>query len=206
MIGGFAGAAITACGFGAIQSFVILKIAAFIFCAPLIGMVFAISISLILLYISKKSNPHKLKGVFGKLQLLSSAMFSIGHGMNDSQKVMGIIGAALIAGNASGIGYGIKSINDLPDWVALSCHAAIALGTMSGGWRIIKTMGTGITKMTTFEGVVAETSGALTLYIMEYFKIPVSTTHTITGAIIGAGATKRLSAVRWGVTRKLLVA
>ena len=103
-------------------------------------------------------------------------------------------------------GMGIRSIEDLPDWVAFSCFTAISLGTMSGGWKIVRTMGTRITKVTPFEGVIAETAGAFTLYLTEYLKIPVSTTHTITGAIIGVGATKRLSAVRWGVTRSLMTA
>jgi len=134
-------------------------------------------------------------------------LFSIGHGLNDSQKVMGIIAAALYAAyTQNGIDWGIHSIGQMPDWVAFSCFTAISLGTMSGGWRIIKTMGTRITKVTPLEGVAAETAGALTLYLSEALKIPVSTTHTITGAIIGVGAVKRLSAVRWGVTRKLLVA
>lgn len=126
--------------------------------------------------------------------------------MNDSQKVMGIIAAAMIAGHSMGLGMGINSINDLPDWVAFSCFTAISLGTMSGGWKIVKTMGTKITKVTPLEGVIAETAGAFTLYITEMLKIPVSTTHTITGAIIGVGATKRLSAVRWGVTQSLMTA
>ena len=122
--------------------------------------------------------------------------------LNDSQKVMGIIAAAMIAGHSMGLGMGINSINDLPDWVAFSCFTAISLGTMSGGWKIVKTMGTKITKVTPLEGVIAETAGAFTLYITEMLKIPVSTTHTITGAIIGVGATKRLSAVRWGSNPK----
>jgi PiT family inorganic phosphate transporter len=143
---------------------------------------------------------------FKKLQLVSSALFSIGHGLNDSQKVMGIIAAAMIAGHSEGLGMGINSIDDLPDWVAFSCFTAISLGTMSGGWKIVKTMGTKITKVTPLEGVIAETAGAFTLYLTEYLKIPVSTTHTITGAIIGVGATKRLSAVRWGVTKSLMTA
>lgn len=133
-----------------------------------------------------------------RMQLVSSAAFSIGHGGNDAQKVMGIITVALIAaGN-------INDFAEMPSWVPLSCYGAIALGTMSGGWKIIKTMGTRITKVTPFEGVAAETAGALTLYVTEMLKIPVSTTHTITGSIIGVGATKRLSAVRWGVTLNLL--
>ena len=119
---------------------------------------------------------------------------------------MGIIAAAMIAAHSMGLGMGINSINDLPDWVAFSCFIAISLGTMSGGWKIVKTMGTKITKVTPLEGVIAETAGAFTLYITEMLKIPVSTTHTITGAIIGVGATKRLSAVRWGVTKSLMTA
>lgn len=117
---------------------------------------------------------------------------------------MGIIAAAMIAAHPLGIGVGIKSINDMPDWVAFACFTMISLGTMSGGWKIVKTMGSRITKVTPLEGVVAETAGAMTLYLTEYLKIPVSTTHTITGAIIGVGATKRLSAVRWGVTKDLI--
>jgi PiT family inorganic phosphate transporter len=137
---------------------------------------------------------------FKRMQLVSSAAFSIGHGGNDAQKVMGIITAALIAGNQ------IKSFSEMPNWVPLACYTCIAAGTMSGGWKIIKTMGSKITKVTPFEGVAAETAGAMILFFAENLKIPVSTTHTITGSIIGVGATKRLSAVRWGVTTRLLVA
>jgi PiT family inorganic phosphate transporter len=135
---------------------------------------------------------------FKRLQLVSSAAFSIGHGGNDAQKVMGIITAALIANGS------IERFEQMPVWVPLACYSAIALGTISGGWKIIKTMGTRITKVTPFEGVAAETAGAITLFVTEALKIPVSTTHTITGSIIGVGATKRLSAVRWGVTLNLL--
>ncbi|MDH6358026.1 inorganic phosphate transporter [Parabacteroides sp. PF5-9] len=206
LIGGFAGAAIMASGFKAVQSVVILKIAAFIFLAPIIGMTIAFLLTLLVLNICKKANPHKAESWFKKLQLVSSALFSIGHGLNDSQKVMGIIAAALIAAHPLGLGMGIESIEDLPNWVAFACFTMISLGTMSGGWKIVKTMGSRITKVTPLEGMVAETAGALTLYLTEYLKIPVSTTHTITGAIIGVGATKRLSAVRWGVTQNLLVA
>ncbi|MCW3123122.1 MAG: hypothetical protein JWQ38_2614 [Flavipsychrobacter sp.] len=133
-----------------------------------------------------------------RFQLVSSAAFSIGHGGNDAQKVMGIITVALIADHQ------ITNFSQMPVWVPLACYSAIALGTMSGGWKIIKTMGTRITKVTPFEGVAAETAGAITLFLTENLKIPVSTTHTITGSIIGVGATKRLSAVRWGVTISLL--
>ena len=143
-------------------------------------------------------NSHRANAWFKRLQLVSSGAFSLGHGGNDAQKVMGIITAALISSGS------IQTFDQMPVWVPLACYSAIALGTMSGGWKIIKTMGTRITKVTPFEGVAAETAGAITLFITENLKIPVSTTHTITGAIIGVGATKRLSAVRWGVTVNLL--
>lgn len=214
LIGGFAGAAIMGYGLEhgfndcltAIEGSVILKIAAFIFLAPLIGMVIAFGFSILVYYLCRKAHPGKAERWFKRLQLVSSALFSVGHGLNDSQKVMGIIAAAMIAAHAEGVDWGITSIDQLPNWVAFACFTAISLGTMSGGWKIVKTMGSRITKVTPFEGVVAETAGAFTLFITEYLKIPVSTTHTITGAIIGVGATKRLSAVRWGVTRSLLVA
>lgn len=144
-------------------------------------------------------NTARANHYFKRLQLLSSAVFSIGHGGNDAQKVMGIIMAALVAFDP-----GTYAIEHMVWWVPLACYTSIALGTMSGGWKIIKTMGTRITKVTPFEGVAAETGGAMTLFITEALKIPVSTTHTIAGAIIGVGATKRLSAVRWGITVNLL--
>lgn len=154
-------------------------------------------ISVFTLYLNHL-NANRANKWFKRLQLVSSAAFSIGHGGNDAQKVMGIITAALIAKGSIG------RFEDMPIWVPLACYTAIAAGTMSGGWRIIKTMGTRITKVTPFEGVAAETAGAVTLFVTENLKIPVSTTHTITGSIIGVGATKRLSAVRWGVTVNLL--
>jgi PiT family inorganic phosphate transporter len=144
-------------------------------------------------------NANRANAWFKRLQLVSSAAFSIGHGGNDAQKVMGIIMVALIAYDPS-----VYTLDHMEWWVPLACYAAIALGTMSGGWKIVKTMGTKITKVTPFEGVAAETAGAITLFVTEALKIPVSTTHTITGSIIGVGATKRLSAVRWGVTVNLL--
>jgi inorganic phosphate transporter, PiT family len=146
----------------------------------------------------KPRSAYRTANMYKKLQLLSSAAFSIGHGGNDAQKVMGIISAALVAQGVIG------DIKEMPNWVPLACYTAIGLGTLSGGWRIVKTMGTKITKVTPLEGVSAETAGALTLFMTERLGIPVSTTHTITGAIIGVGATKRLSAVRWGVTVNLL--
>ena len=151
----------------------------------------------------KSPNAYRTGRMFKKLQLFSSGAFSIGHGGNDAQKVMGIIGAAFVAYNSTkypDVGSALKDLT----WVPLACYTAIGLGTMSGGWKIVKTMGTKITKVTPLEGVAAETAGALTLFMTEQMGIPVSTTHTITGAIIGVGATKRLSAVRWGVTVSLL--
>ena len=165
------------------------------------GIIFtSIFFCLIYLYVEKIKTPtaFTIAKMFKKLQLFSSAAFSIGHGGNDAQKVMGIIGAALIAnGN-------IQNFSDLPVWVPIACYIAIGLGTLSGGWKIVKTMGTKITKVTPLEGVAAETAGAFTLFFTGQMGIPVSTTHTITGSIIGVGATKRLSAVRWGVTINLL--
>ena len=155
---------------------------------------------LVYLFVEKVRTPtaHTVAGMFKKLQLFSSAAFSIGHGGNDAQKVMGIIGAALIANGS------IQDFGQLPNWVPAACYLAIGLGTMSGGWKIVKTMGSKITKVTPLEGVAAETAGAFTLFFTGQMGIPVSTTHTITGSIIGVGATKRLSAVRWGVTTNLL--
>jgi PiT family inorganic phosphate transporter len=201
LIGGFGGAAIASAGtFGAIHGGKIAVIAAFIALAPAIGMAISTLLTVAIMHIFQKMNPHRAHKLFRKLQLVSSGLFAIGFGLNDSQKVMGIIGAALIA---QGI---IPEFSQVPDWVPLSCFTAIALGTMSGGWKIVKTMGSKITKVTPLEGVAAETAGAITLYLTDFLKIPVSTTHTITGAVIGVGAVKRMSAVRWGVTRKLMIA
>lgn len=151
----------------------------------------------------KGETAYRTGNMYKRLQLVSSAALSIGHGGSDAQKVMGLISAALVFNFHQG-GYGIPSIQDMPDWVPIACYTSIALGTMSGGWRIVKTMGTKITKVTPLEGVCAETAGAITLFAAANMGAPVSTTHTITGSIIGVGATKRLSAVRWGVTINLL--
>ena len=159
---------------------------------------FILTIMAVFTFYLNTLNANRSNQWFRRLQLVSSAAFSIGHGGNDAQKVMGIITAALIAGGT------ITDFGQMPVWVPLACYAAIGAGTMSGGWKIVKTMGTKITKVTPFEGVAAETAGAITLFVTEALKIPVSTTHTITGAIMGVGATKRLSAVRWGVTVNLL--
>jgi PiT family inorganic phosphate transporter len=204
LLGGFMGAAIANAG-GLVSEGVhvinyekVIPTFLFIFAAPFIGFVMAFLITLAIVHICKKANPHRADRWFRKLQLVSSALFSLGHGGNDAQKVMGIIAAAMVA---QGI---IDDITQIPGWVAFCCFLAIALGTLSGGWKIVKTMGTRITKVTPLEGVSAETAGAATLFLTEHLGIPVSTTHTITGSIIGVGATKRLSAVRWGVTVNLL--
>jgi PiT family inorganic phosphate transporter len=216
LVGGFAGAAIAHAGWGVVHSEKIIKIAAFIFLAPILGMIISYFISVLLLNILRKGNPHILDKYFKQLQLLSSALFSLGHGGNDAQKVMGIIAATLMV-----YFHGVDpasipewaqitmvngKIHAIPHWVVIGCYTAIGAGTLSGGWRIVKTMGTKITKLTPFEGVAAETAGALLLFGTDAFGIPVSTTHTITGAIMGTGLTRRVTAVRWGVTINLLYA
>ena len=201
LIGGFAGAGIAhAGGFGAVEISKIMPMIYFIVLAPLIGMIISITIHLITMQISKRANPSKVDNIFRRLQLVSSAMFSLGHGGGDAQKTIGIIAAAMLSQNM------IDDIKSIPEWVPLACYATMAFGTMAGGWRIVKTMGQKITKLRPFEGFSAETAGALTLFATTYFKIPVSTTHTITGSIVGVGLLKRISAVKWGVTRDLLIA
>ncbi|WHF51847.1 inorganic phosphate transporter [Chryseobacterium gotjawalense] len=192
----------------------VIPIFLFIFLAPLIGSAISILITLFIVNVSKRSSPRKADNVFKKLQLVSSALFSLGHGTNDAQKVMGIIGAAVIFHHTHTLQDPVYLALDSTHqfnyfvehyfWVPFTSFLMIALGTMSGGWKIVKTMGTRITKVTPLEGVAAETAGAITLFISEHFGIPVSTTHTITGAIIGVGVTKRVSAVRWGITVSLL--
>ncbi len=216
LVGGFAGAAIAFTGWDVVHTGKIVKIGAFIFLAPLLGMIISYLFSIALLWISRKGNPFRLDKRFKGFQLLSSALFSLGHGGNDAQKVMGIIAAALMVYfhgvEASAIPHWAQiemvngKIHDIPHWIVLGCYTAISIGTLMGGWRIVKTMGTKITKLTPFEGVAAESAGAVLLFGTEAFGIPVSTTHTITGAIMGVGLTKRITAVRWGVTINLLYA
>lgn len=198
MVGGFVGAAIAKAGIGAIFIPEVIKITAFIFLAPFIGIVSSVILSIISLHVCKNLSPLKVDKAFRKLQLASSAAFSLGHGSNDAQKMMGIIYVALIS-----TGH-LTTHDAIPVWIVISCYAAIALGTLSGGWRIVKTMGQRITKLRPFEGFSAETAGALTLFGTAMAGIPVSTTHTITGCIIGAGITKRFSAVRWRLTLNLI--
>jgi len=211
LLGGFMGAALahagafTKNGVSVINYAKVVPTFLFIFLAPFIGMIIAFIITIFILNVCRKANPYQADNWFRRLQLLSSALLSLGHGGNDAQKVMGIIGAAMIWYQKSlGHEMSFRQFVDANMWVPLASFTAIALGTMSGGWKIVKTMGTRITKVTPLEGVSAETAGALTLFLTEKLGIPVSTTHTITGSIIGVGATHRLSAVRWGVTINLL--
>ncbi len=211
LMGGFIGAALanakgfSDAGVDVINYAKVVPTFLFIFFAPLIGMFIAFFITILIVHLCKRSNPYKAENWFKKLQLVSSAAFSIGHGGNDAQKVMGIIGAAIIYYQSTlGVKMDFNQFVNEYSWVPFTSFLCIGLGTMSGGWKIVKTMGTKITKVTPLEGVAAETAGAITLFLTEHFKIPVSTTHTITGSIIGVGATKRLSAVRWGVTINLL--
>jgi inorganic phosphate transporter, PiT family len=199
LIGGFAGAGLAHAGSAhAVQWVKVMPTVYFIVLAPVFGMILSFFLSALTLHINRNANPHKIDKVFRRLQLVSSAAYSLGHGGNDAQKVIGIIAAAMLS---QGV---IADIKHIPEWVPLACYSAIAAGTMIGGWRIVKTMGQKVTKLTPFEGFSAETAGAITLFISQYFKIPVSTTHTITGSIVGVGITKRVSAVRWGVTLRLI--
>lgn len=234
LIGGFAGAAIAHAGgnFEVLKMDKITPILYFILFAPLIGMLLSFIISILTIHICKRASPGKVDKVFRGLQLVSSAAFSIGHGGNDAQKVVGIIAAALVAASADPVVFEqlpefmqMTDLKHIPAWIPISCYIAIGVGTMSGGWRIVKTMGQKVTKLSPFEGFSAETAGALTLFatanwgnmvsgIGSWFgmeidpkkvsAIPVSTTHTITGSIIGAGMIKRVSSVRWGVTINLI--
>ena len=209
LIGGFAGAAIAGNGFNfaSVDGGTITFIAIFIIGAPLLGMISGLVVTIITHHVSKNAKPAKADKWFKRLQLVSSAGLSIGHGLNDSQKVMGIIGAVLIANQAlPGLPDFMKmgSMDEIHQWIPFTCFTAIALGTMCGGWKIMKTMGNGITKITPVEGFCAQTAGSITLFISEALHVPVSTTHTITGSIMGVGAVKRLSAVRWGITINLL--
>jgi PiT family inorganic phosphate transporter len=197
LIGGLAGAAVTKAGFSAIIWSGWTKTLTFIVLAPLIGLVIGFFLMVLLMWIFQGFSPSRVDRWFRKLQLVSAAAYSLGHGGNDAQKTMGIIAGVLFAG-----GY-IKTFKiDL--WVILMAHAAIALGTLSGGWRIIHTMGSKITKLQPVGGFAAETAGAISLFTATHMGIPVSTTHTITGAIIGVGSIRRLSAVRWGVAGRIV--
>ena len=201
LIGGYAGAAVTKAGWSAIIYSGWTKTLIFIVLAPLIGMALGFLLMLAILWIFKGTPPGRVDHWFRRLQLCSAAAYSLGHGGNDAQKTMGIIAGALVAGGYLGLDEGKLPI---PIWVVLSAHAAIALGTLSGGWRIIHTMGSKITKLQPVGGFAAETAGAISLFTATHLGVPVSTTHTITGAIIGVGSIRRLSAVRWGVAGRIV--
>ena len=197
LIGGLGGAAVAKAGFGAIIPAGWTKTLIFIVLAPLIGLVLGFILMVLFLWAFRRFSPARVDRSFRRLQLLSAAAYSLGHGGNDAQKTMGIVAGALFAG-------GFINEFRIDWWVIIMAHAAIALGTLSGGWRIIHTMGSKITKLQPIGGCAAETAGAISLFTATHFGIPVSTTHTITGAIIGVGSIRRLSAVRWGVAQRIV--
>jgi PiT family inorganic phosphate transporter len=197
LIGGYAGAAVTRAGVQAIILSGWTKTLVFIILAPLIGLVLGWIVAVATLWIFRRSTPRRVDALFRRLQLLSAALYSLGHGTNDAQKTMGIIAGVLFTA-------GYIKVFTIPMWVILAAHTAIGLGTLSGGWRIIHTMGSKITKLQPVGGFAAETAGAATLFLASSFGIPVSTTHTITGAIVGVGATRRLSAIRWGIAGQIV--
>jgi PiT family inorganic phosphate transporter len=199
LMGGYGGAAVASAGFAALIPNGWTMPVLFIFLSPVIGMFVSLVVTVVTSWIVRKQRPLKVDRMFRRLQLLSAAAYSLGHGTNDAQKGMGIITTALIAG-------GLLRTYEVPYWVIICCHLAMAGGTMAGGWRIIQTMGQRITKLTPFGGFSAEAAGAFTLIVTARFGIPVSTTHTITGAIVGVGASRRLTAVRWGITRRIVFA
>jgi PiT family inorganic phosphate transporter len=196
LIGGLVGASIAKIGHKALVWDGIIKTSIFIVVSPVFGFILGILSSLIVYNIFAKSSPFKVDNLFRKGQLISAALYSLGHGGNDAQKTMGIIMALVY----------VDAQHTIPLWVVLSCHAAIALGTMFGGWRIVKTMGQRVTKLRPVDGFCAETSAAASLFFSTHLGIPVSTTHTITGAIMGVGSVKRFTAVKWGVAGKIITA
>jgi PiT family inorganic phosphate transporter len=198
LIGGFAGAAVAKAGFGALLLPGLLKILVFIVLAPVIGLAMGFALMVATLWTFRRFRPSRVDGLFRRLQLVSAAFYSLGHGTNDAQKTMGIIAILLFTGDYLGPEFYV------PIWVILAAHAAIALGTFAGGWRIVKTMGMRLTKLRPVGGFCAEAAGAIMLLGTAVGGIPVSTTHTITGSIMGVGATQRLSAVRWGVAGQII--
>jgi inorganic phosphate transporter, PiT family len=200
LIGGFAGAAVARAGIEGIILSGLSRIAMFIVVAPLLGMVLGISLMTILAWALHRQPARLVEAAFRSLQLVSAALYSLSHGANDAQKTMGIMAASLASAGLLRPDYE----RHFPWWIILVAHAAIALGTLAGGWRIVKTVGTRITELRPVGGFSAETAGAVTIFLATHFGIPVSTTHTITGAIVGVGATRRLSAVRWGVAGTII--
>ncbi len=205
LLGGYAGAGIAAYGHftGILNTEVWLRTIKFIVLSPLVGLALGFALMVAVIWLFRRWTPHRVDRLFRKGQLFSAAAFSLGHGGNDAQKTMGIITAVLAAGGI--LSYGPNgALPAIPLWVVLTAHAAIGLGTLSGGWRIVHTMGSRITKLKPVGGFCAETGAALTLAYVTLTGVPVSTTHTITGAIVGVGATRRLSAVKWGVAGRIV--
>ncbi len=199
LIGGIVGAVIAKAGAGALVSSGLVRTVVFIFVSPLLGFLFGSLMMVLVAWIFRRTTPSKVDGWFRRLQLVSAGAYSLGHGGNDAQKTIGIIWMLLIA-----TGYAASEDKSPPSWVIISCYAAIGIGTMFGGWRIVKTMGQKITKLKPVGGFCAETGGAITLFLATALGVPVSTTHTITGAIVGVGSVQRLSAVRWGVAGNIV--
>ena len=199
LIGGIVGASIAKAGASVLMTSGILKIVAFIFISPILGFLFGSLMMVAVAWICRRTRPNKVDKWFRRLQLVSAGAYSLGHGGNDVQKTIGIIWLLLIA-----TGYSSAGESSPPLWTIISCYAAIGMGTMFGGWRIVKTMGQKITKLKPVGGFCAETGGAMTLFLATFMGVPVSTTHTITGAIVGVGSTQRMSAVRWGVAGNIV--
>jgi len=198
LIGGLVGAAVAKAGSGSLIASGLIKTIAFIVISPMLGFILGSLMMLLVSWLFVKSTPRNIDKWFRRMQMVSASLYSLGHGGNDAQKTMGLIWMLLIAG-----GY-LGHNDDLPMWVILCCYAAIGLGTLFGGWRIVKTMGQKITKLKPVGGFCAETGGAITLFVATALGIPVSTTHTITGAIVGVGSARKLSAVRWGVAGNIV--
>ena len=199
LIGGYAGAAIVKAGPGVIIAHGWFKTILFIFVAPLLGMALGVLFITATTWIVRRGNPTRINKAARRLQLLSAALYSLGHGGNDAQKTMGIIASLVFVSSTNP-----NKVFQIPLWIVLSAHAAIAMGTLSGGWRIVKTMGQKITKLRPIDGFCAETASAISIFFATHAGVPVSTTHVITGAISGVGAAKRMTAVRWGVTLKIV--
>src|SRR5690606_37203545 len=197
LIGGYAGGAVAKAGFSVLVPSGWTKTLVFIVGAPAIGLGLGLALMIAIYWIFRRHAPTRVDRLFRKLQLVSAGLYSLGHGANDAQKTMGIIAGVLLAG-------GSQQQFEIPFWVVLAAHAAIALGTLAGGWRITHTMGSKITRLQPVGGFAAETAGAISLFVATGLGVPVSTTHTITGAIVGVGATRRLSAVRWGIAGRIV--
>jgi len=198
LIGGLIGAGVAKAGFASLIEAGVLKTVIFIFVSPMMGFIFGAMLLVLVSWVFRRSAPSRIDRWFRRLQLVSASLYSLGHGGDDAQKTIGIIWVLLIAANVPGV-------KDAPPlWVIVACYVAIAAGTMIGGWRIVKTMGQRITKLKPVHGFCAETGGAITLFLATSFGIPVSTTHTITGAIVGVGSTRSVSAVRWGVAGNIV--